>query len=451
MIHMSLQQIATATAGRLHRSDGSEEIIGLTIDSRALEPRQLFVALVGEQADGHDYAAAAARAGAAALLVEKAVDVDLPQIIVDDGRAALAQIATAWRHQLSPVIFGITGSNGKTTVKNLLAGILRQAAPTLATRGNYNNELGLPLTLCRLHEQHQYAVLEMGARQRGDIDVLAAIATPRIGLITNAGPAHLETFGSIRGVAEAKGEIYTCLPDDGVAIINADDEYANYWLGLCGQRRVIRFGRGANADVSCDDEGPRCTFQTPRGEFNVTLQLHGAHNVMNALAATAAALAVDIPLPSIAAGLASVGPEPGRLHYRYADGGWLIIDDTYNANPASLYAAIQTLTDEDGQELWLMLGDMGELGEGSRKLHAEIGEAARQMGVDRLYATGHWSEDAVLAFGHGGRHFTDRQSLVSAACADLKKGVRCLVKGSRSAGMEQVVQLLMGDCQRGAN
>ncbi|GAB4188010.1 MAG: UDP-N-acetylmuramoyl-tripeptide--D-alanyl-D-alanine ligase [Wenzhouxiangellaceae bacterium] len=442
MIRYTLQRAAELCFAQLLGGDAETEFHGLSSDSRLLRAGELFVALSGARVDGHDYVRQAAEQGAVAAIVERPQDGGVPQLVVDDSMTALSQLAANWRHEQAVQVVGITGSNGKTTVKNLVASILSGQAPTLATRGNYNNELGLPLTLCKLHAEHHYAVLEMGARHAGDIDVLAALAAPQVGLVNNAGPAHLETFGGLDGVARAKGEMYSSLPADGIAIINADDHYAPLWRGLAGKRRIIEFGRAAGAAVRTDDPGPECRIQTPAGSFEVRLQLHGPHNVMNALAATAIAIALDIPLDVITAGLQQTDAEPGRMAYSESPGGWLVIDDAYNANPASLYAAISTVMQEAGGELWLVLGDMGELGDGERKLHAEMGEAAQNLGVSRLYACGELCREAVRGFGRGARHFASREALTAALLDDIRPGVRCLVKGSRSAGMEVVAAAL---------
>jgi UDP-N-acetylmuramoyl-tripeptide--D-alanyl-D-alanine ligase len=452
MITLSLQQAQQRLQAELVCSAADTVLAtpfsGVAIDSRQVQPGHLFVALPGAQVDGHDYVAAAAEAGAAAALVTRVCDVALPQLVVQDTAQALALLARSWLLQHPVRVAAVTGSNGKTTVKNLLAGILAQVAPVLATPGNFNNELGLPLTLCQLDAAQRFAVLEMGARHRGDITALTEIARPQLGIVTNAGPAHLETFGGLEGVAAGKGEMFSQLPADGVAIINQDDAYADYWRDLAGSRRVLSFGRSQQADVHSACNGPDCLIHTPQGDVPVRLQLHGAHNVLNALAATAAALALDVPLAAIAKGLASVPAESGRLQYAHSDGGWDVIDDTYNANPASLYAALQTASAElaesaTKQQLWLVLGDMGELGESARKLHAEMGEAARHFGVQRLWATGELSSAAVSAFGPGGQHFDDKQALIKALLPALSTEVRCLIKGSRSAGMEQVVNALL--------
>ena len=332
----------------------------------------------------------------------------------------------------------------------MIASVLRRRGEVLATQGNYNNELGVPLTLFGLSQSHQFAVLEMGAAKAGDIAYLAGIAHPRVGVITNVGPAHLDGFGDQAGVARAKGEMYQALPADGTAVINADQPWAEGWQAGCSAGRVIRFAIAAEAEVQGEMLEHGVSIETPDGRFDVALPLPGEHNLSNALAATAVALALDVPLDDIRAGLEAVRPVPGRLNLVKADGGWQVIDDTYNANPASLYAALQVLTRQPG-EAWLALGDMKELGPDARKLHAEMGDAARALGVKRLYATGEMSEATVDAFGTGARHFEDRDALLTALRDALRPGVTCLVKGSRSMGMEHVVRgIVNGDGLREA-
>ncbi|MDX1381165.1 MAG: UDP-N-acetylmuramoyl-tripeptide--D-alanyl-D-alanine ligase [Xanthomonadales bacterium] len=423
---------------------------GVCTDSRKVEPGMLFAALPGERVDGHDFISRAVEAGAVAVLASREVSAGVPVLVVDDVLRALGQLAAGWRAECAPAVVGITGSNGKTTVKEMVASVLRRRGQVLATQGNYNNELGVPLTLFGLAPEHDFAVLEMGAAKAGDIAYLAGIAQPRVGVITNVGPAHLEGFGDQAGVARAKGEMYQALPADGTAVINADQPWAAGWQERCSAGRVIRFALSADAQVRGAMLEHKARIETPDGRFEVALVLPGEHNLSNALAATAVALALDVPLDDIRAGLEDVRPVPGRLNLLAADGGWQVIDDTYNANPASLYAALQVLTRQPG-EAWLALGDMKELGPDARKLHAEMGDAARALGVRRLYATGEMSKHTVDAFGGGARHFEDREALVTALKDALRPGVTCLVKGSRSMGMEHVVRAIVnGDGLREA-
>ncbi|NND45637.1 MAG: UDP-N-acetylmuramoyl-tripeptide--D-alanyl-D-alanine ligase [Xanthomonadales bacterium] len=411
---------------------------GVTIDSRAVQPGQLFAALPGARADGHDFVNAAAHSGAAAALVSRAVEHDIPQLLVEDVQIALGVLARHWRAQCGVHTVAITGSNGKTTTKEMVANILAGTGKTLATQGNLNNELGVPLTLFGLAPEHRFAVLEMGAARAGDIHYLAGIASPDVGLVTNVGPAHLQGFGSEEGVARAKGEIYQGLGKNGTAVINADEPWHPLWRDMADAGTVLTFGRGTDNDVSLTGTDARPLVRTPDGEFPLQLSLPGAHNVQNALAATAVAIACGCPVEQVRRGLEATCPVPGRLNMVHSEHGWIVIDDTYNANPASLYAALQVLARQQG-ERWLVLGDMKELGRDSRKLHAEMGEAARALGVSRLFAIGDASHATVDAFGTGGRHFADLPALIEQLRSELQPGIACLVKGSRSMGMERVV------------
>jgi len=448
---MQLGTIAMWTHGQLSGGDaqiGSVEVSGVVIDTRKLKPGDLFVAIKGERADGHDYLAAAAARGAVAALVTRKVDSELPQILVNDAELALGDLASAVRAQRDVRVVGITGSNGKTTVKTLVASILSRHGRTHVSAGNYNNELGLPLTLLAMPRDTEYAVLEMGAGKPGDIAYLAAIARPDIGLVTLIAPAHLARMGSIEGVAETKGAMYQALPADGIAIINADDSFASFFSGLAGARRQLRFGLDQPADIGADIieqrvDGSRFVLSTPQGDAEVSLPLPGRHNIANALAATAVALALEVPLETIVAGLEQVPGVAGRLRREVTAGGWTLIDDSYNANPGSMAAAIDTLRLAGG-ERWLVLGDMAELGADARALHAGIGELARVRGIDRLFAVGPFGAATVEAFGAGGEHFDDKAALIAVLHAQLHAGVTCLVKGLRSAGMEQVVLALGG-------
>lgn len=438
--------LKTAAAAAEGRAIGADiRLSGFCLDSRRVSVGNLFVALAGKHVDGHDFVEQAARQGAAAALVERRLPLDVAQILVDDVALALGRIARYWRSQLDVGLVGITGSNGKTTVKEMIDSILSRVGPTLATVGNYNNELGVPLTLGRLDAEHRYAVVEMGCGQPGDIRYLAELAAPQVGVVTNAGPAHLERLGSIEGVARTKGELFESLPDQGVAVINRDDDYADYWFGLSRHCARISFGRSSQADVrDRDGAGPVLGVDTPIGPIETRLALPGAHNRMNALAATAAAIALDIPAEQIAAGLAEVRGLPGRLEAHPTAAGWTLIDDTYNANPASLYAGLKVIS-ESGGEAWLVLGDMAELGGESEKMHAEMGQSAADLGVKRLFAVGRESQAAVFAFGQGARHYGSHSELAADLGAAVHEGVICLVKGSRSSAMETIVQDLIGE------
>jgi UDP-N-acetylmuramoyl-tripeptide--D-alanyl-D-alanine ligase len=441
---MSANTIAMWTHGRLHGADAT--VTGVVIDTRQVKPGDLFVAIKGDRVDGHDYLADAAARGAVAAMVTRKLEHELPQIVVDDSALALGDLASAVRAQRDVRVVGITGSNGKTTVKTLTASILSRHGRTHVSAGNYNNELGLPLSLLAMPLDTEFAVLEMGAGKPGDIAYLAAIARPDVGVVNLIAPAHLERMGSIEGVAETKGALYQALPADGVAIVNADDAFASFFDGLAGGRKLLHFGLDHAADVSARileqrPDGSRFVLQTPAGEAEVSLPLPGRHNIANALAASAIALALEVPLATIVAGLQSAEGVPGRLRREVTAGGWTVIDDSYNANPSSMLAAIDTLLLAGG-ERWLVLGDMAELGADARVLHASVGQRARERGVERLFAVGPLGAATVEAFGDGATHFIDKPALIAALRSQLHPGVTCLVKGSRSAGMEQVVVAL---------
>ncbi len=418
---------------------------GVCTDSRSIVPGSLFIALRGPNHDGHQHVAAAAGAGAVALLVEHSVDCVVPQIIVPDTRLALGQLAASWRQELATPLLAITGSNGKTTVKEMCAAILGEAGNTLATRGNLNNDIGMPLTLLRLQREHQYGVIEMGANHPGEIAYLTALARPQVAIINNAAAAHLEGFGSLEGVARAKGEIFEGLGENGVAIINADDQFAPLWRELTTEKSSISFGLEQAADVTAkwqgDIYGSRLEVTTPVDEFRVDLALPGRHNVMNALAAIAAATALNIDSQQIVAGLESMKAVGGRLQARCGVNGATVLDDSYNANPDSMRAGLQVLAECAG-ERYLALGDMGELGDDAAELHRQVGDEARRSGIDRLYACGELSRGAADAFGENGHFFEQQQQLIEALLPEMKNDVTVLVKGSRSSRMERVVEAL---------
>ena len=439
MIRMSLNR----AAGLLNCAPFQSDITfaGITSDSRQVVPGMLFAALAGQAFDGHDHIPQAMERGAIAALVSRDVPTGLPLLKVTDVLTALGTLAGHWRRECPAKVIGITGSNGKTTVKEMVASILRQDGLVLATGGNFNNELGLPLTVFQLDKSHDFAVLEMGASNPGDIAYLAGIAKPDVGVITNIGPAHLQGFINIQGVARAKGELFAALPRNGAAIINAAEPWVELWQDLNKAETILYFNGEGKNDVRAHHATDEVVVMTPVGEFSLQLPLPGLHNLTNALAATAVCLALDIPLAHIKSGLETVKPVPGRLSLKHASAGWTVIDDTYNANPASLYAALQVLSTQSG-EPWLVMGDMKELGSDSRKMHAELGDAARSLGVRRLFALGEASAAAVDAFGDRAVHFSSRDGLIQALRAELKPGVACLVKGSRSMGMEHVVNAI---------
>ena len=445
MLKLRLSEVALWTHGALHGADA--DVHGVGTDTRKLGTGELFVALRGEHQDGHDHLAQARERGAAGALVSRRVAVDLPQVVVSDTLLALGDLASAVRAQRRTRVVGITGSNGKTSVKTLATSILQRHGRTHANAGNFNNEIGLPLSLLAMPRDSEFAVLEMGAGKPGDIAYLAAIARPEVGLVNNIAPAHLERMRSLEGVAEIKGALYQALPADGVAVINADEAFAEFFVGLAGVRRILQFGFGDKADVRAEAielhaEGSTFALIAPQGRDRVRFSLAGRHNIANALAAAAIATALDVPLATIVTGLEDARGVDGRLQWREASGGWRVIDDSYNANPGSTEAAIATLALQPG-ERWLVLGDMAELGANADALHARIGEVARVAGIDRLFAVGMLSAHAAQAFGAGARHFANQASLTDALREALHAGVIVLVKGSRSSRMENVVAALL--------
>nr|VFK52310.1 MAG: UDP-N-acetylmuramoyl-tripeptide--D-alanyl-D-alanine ligase [Candidatus Kentron sp. TUN]VFK52738.1 MAG: UDP-N-acetylmuramoyl-tripeptide--D-alanyl-D-alanine ligase [Candidatus Kentron sp. TUN] len=445
MIRMHISEAAWLLGADYSGPDGVFQ--GCGIDSRVLPTGALFVALPGQHRDGHDFVNFSADQGAAAAMVERSgVHYPLPTIDVDDCHHALGQLASIWRKRFRCQLVAVTGSNGKTTVKELLAAILGKLGPTHATQGNLNNDLGVPLTLLGLSRRHRWAVVEMGANHPNEITALARIARPTIGVITQCAPAHLEGFGDIGSVAKAKGELLAGLGRTGIAIINADDPYADLWRNLAGDRRLMTFGLDNPADVSADYQleldRVKLTLKTPFGHQDAQIALPGRHNVLNALAATAAAIAAGCSLEIIAKGLMSAGKINGRLQVKYAQNGSRIIDDTYNANPGSLMAALKVLANY-GDPRWLILGDMGELGDEGPELHEQVGIVARESGVTRLFAMGTLSRYTVNAFGSGGYHYTDSASLLSAMRTELPQETTVLVKGSRHMQMEKVVNELL--------
>lgn len=443
---MKLSQIAMHLGAELVGLDA--DVASFSTDTRTLRAGDLFIALSGPNFDGNQFVARAAEAGAAAALVSR-VDpaAGIPQLLVPDTFVALGRLARAWREQFTLTRVAMTGSAGKTTTKEMVASIFAGMGPTLATLGNKNNEIGVPLTLLRLTGEHRYGVFELGANHRGEIAYTSGLVQPHAAVITNVGTAHLEGFGSRRGIAEAKGEIYGGLLPDGVAVINADDEFAPYWRELVGNRRRLEFSQQVPADVHATDvqAGANHAYgfvlHVAGASLPVQLQLLGHHNVGNALAAAALAHACGVPLAQIAAGLAATAPVAGRLVSHDLGGGRVVIDDTYNANPSAVKAAIDLLAGLPGRRV-LVLGDMGELGEATESGHHEVGEYARMKKIDALYAVGQYSGFTAGSFGAEARRFDDKQQLIEELEKELEGVVTLLVKGSRSARMEQVVDAL---------
>jgi len=451
---VALSQVAEWVEGRRLGDDVMLSSVG--IDTRALAPGALFVALRGERHDGHDLAAQAQAAGAVALLVQREVDSPLPQVLCADTRDALGELAAGVQRGRPAVVVALTGSNGKTSVKTLVHAILRKAGKAYANPGNRNNEIGLPLAVLEAPEDARFAVYEMGAGQPGDIAYLASIAPPNVSLVNNIMPAHLERMGSLLGVAETKGAIYEALPDDGIAVVNADDAFAPYFMQRIGARRVLRYGLENDAELRAaairgEGEGTVFQLQTPAGDAEVRLPLPGRHNVMNALAAAGLALAAGASLADVVAGLQDAPAVPGRQVPHALRGGAVLVDDSYNANPGSVAAAIDLLA-AAGYEGWLVLGDMKELGEGAGAMHAEIGDRARRAGLRRLWTVGPLAAEAARAFGDGAAHFDDQAALLAALGPALRAapaGTRCVVKGSRSSEMDKVVAALIAGDREG--
>lgn len=444
MIRLPLSEASRTLHATLLGED--RVFVGCSTDSRQTDPGALFIALHGARYDGHDYVAAASGHGASAAVVDREGDYDLPVLRVGDTHSALGQLAADWRRRFSLPLVAVTGSNGKTTVKEMLKAILSGRGGVLATHGNLNNDIGVPLTLFRLGAEHRYALIEMGANHAGEIRALCAIAAPGIAVITQCAPAHLLGFGDVQSVARAKGEIITALPLNGAAVINHDDEYAGLWTSLAGNREVIGFGFGPGATVTAESmhpwqQGSRFRLCLPDSSAEIRIALPGRHNLMNALAAAASAVALGLKVDEIAAGLEQVQAVNGRLKYLRGRAGSTLIDDSYNANPGSLEAAIEVLSSHDG-ERWLVLGDMGELGLAAVNLHARAGRQARAAGIERLYTLGDLSRSASRAFGSGARHCEDGDTLIDTLRKDLHAGVTVLIKGSRAMRMERCVAAL---------
>jgi UDP-N-acetylmuramoyl-tripeptide--D-alanyl-D-alanine ligase len=444
-----MSDLARRLDAPLHGADA--RFTRVTTDTRQLAPGDLFVALKGERFDGHDFIEPARKAGAAGALVSEPQPSNLPQVVVRDTLAGLQDYAISWRGDFHVPLVAVTGSNGKTTVKQMLSAIVARRGPVLATAGNLNNHIGVPLTLLSLREEHKTGVIEMGANHFGEIARLAEIARPDVGVVNNAGDAHLEGFGSREGVAKAKGELFEAL-EHGVSVINLDDDYAPLWRDLA-PGDVISFGLAEEADVRAVHPRPdppeapagmEFELRTPEGRQGVRLPLPGLHNVRNALAAAACAVALGMDARDIAAGLLNVRPVAGRLAWRKAAGGARLLDDTYNANPTSLRAGLELLAAVQARR-WLVLGDMGELGRGSEQMHHAAGEEARTLGIERLYAVGPLAREAARGFGPGAVHFEDVAALIAEVRERLKPDVAVLVKGSRSARMERVVAGLTGE------
>lgn len=416
----------------------------VSTDTRTLEADNLFFALSGPNFDGHDYIKEAKNKNAAAAVVTKEIPFDIPVLKVDDTIDALGKLAAYHRSKFALNIAAVTGSCGKTTTKTMVTAIFQQAGNTLGTQKSFNNHIGLPLTLLRLQKEHEFAILEMGANGPGNIEYLCSLAKPFVAAITNIAPAHLEGFGSIQGVASAKSEIFQALPKDGVAVVNADDRFADYLKTQSNTQNFVTFGIQNEADIQARNITldhacrPEFTLVTPKGEAQIKLPFVGEHNVMNALAAAAITYAFDISLDAIQYGLQNAVPVDMRLVYRQGVNDSIVFDDTYNANPLSFDAALHVLAQAKSKK-FLVVGDMGELGTNARDFHVEVGVKAKNLGVDRLFTIGELSQAAAEAFGKNASCYQSHDALLKDLQSQLAPGISVLVKGSRKAQMENVV------------
>ncbi|MCF2948603.1 UDP-N-acetylmuramoyl-tripeptide--D-alanyl-D-alanine ligase [Paraglaciecola aquimarina] len=455
MIPVSLSWVAEQAQGQLlGQFDSSIVVSGVSTDTRSIQPGDLFLALVGPNFDGHKFAQQAKEKGAIGLIVSRKIDTDLPCILVDDTKLALGRLGAAVKAEVAPKTIGITGSSGKTTVKEMVAAILSRRGKVLATKGNFNNDLGVPMTLLRLERHHEFAVIEMGANHLGEIAYTTNLVKPDVATIVNAAAAHLEGFGSLLGVARAKSEIFKGLSEKGankgLAIVNADSQFADYWLGKLKYNKVQTFSAEKAADVFAEDitlglDGcAQFDLVTPTGRIGITLALPGTHNVSNALVAASLAMEVGASLSDVQEGLRAMPHVSGRLQVKQLTNQVKIIDDTYNANVASVNAAIDLLSSFAGRKI-LLLGDMAELGEKARYYHEKVGEYAKQQGIDELYSLGVLSQSASAVFEQKGKHFSELAQMIEFLNEHVifeKCDISILVKGSRSARMELVVKAL---------
>ncbi len=449
MIDLTLHEINQLVKGELYSAD--RVISNVSIDTRALADKALYVAIKGERFDGHDFIEQAESSGAAALLLSQKVASKLPQIVVKEPRIALAEIAGAIRDKSQVKLCAITGSNGKTTIKEMVSAILAVKSSVLSTLGNFNNDIGVPLTLLRLKQEHEFAVIEMGANHADEIAYSSHYAKPDVVIISNAAAVHIEGFGCIDGVASAKAEIIESLDEGGIAILNADDDYFNLWRAIAGRRTCLSFGLNDIADVRAEN----ISNTIKNGQFistfdlkvnqqstSINLALAGEHNVINALAASAACIAFGIGIEQIKQGLEKLNAVKGRLQLSVSPEGYQVINDSYNANPASLQAALDAMQGSE-KECWVALGEFGELGTESKQVHTEMGLTIKQAGVTRLFATGELTKFTVEAFGDAASHYAKQEDLITAVQKEINSDVMLLVKGSRSQKMEVVVDGLI--------
>ena len=451
MIPVSLSWVAEQVQGKLlDANQGQLTIAGVSTDTRNIQRGDVFIALQGPNFDGHEFVQRAHESGASAAIVTKVLDIALPQIVVDDTKLALGLLAAAVKAEVAPLTVGITGSSGKTTVKEMVAAILSRRGKVLATKGNFNNDIGVPLTLLRLEHDHDFAVIEMGANHLGEIAYTTNLVKPDVATIVNAAAAHLEGFGSLLGVARAKSEIFKGLPGHGLAVLNADSQFYDFWKSKLRLTKIQSFSLESSTDFYAEDtilglDGcAQFDLVSPFGRVSVSLSLPGIHNVGNALVAAALAMGVGATLHDVAEGLRFMPHVAGRLQVKQLTNQVKILDDTYNANVASVHAAIDLLASFAGRRV-LVLGDMAELGEKSRYYHEQVGNYAKQKGIDQLYTLGVLSQSASDVFASQGKHFSQLETLNDYMLSQLsgeQRDITILVKGSRSAKMERVVTAL---------
>ena len=438
---LRLSEIASMAQGTLYGEDA--EILNISTDTRNLHFGDLFVALEGEKFDGHKFIDETVEQIARGVLIHKDVKTKIPSVVVEDTLTGLSLWAKEWRKAVNPKLVAVTGSNGKTTVKQMLSNVLSRVGSTCHTQGNLNNHIGVPLTLLTLRKQDQFAVIEMGANHFGEIDHLTRLAEPEIAVITNAGPAHLDGFGTIAGVAQAKGEIINGVQKNGTVVLNADDKYIDVWLNKAQHLKTITFGFGSGAQVRGNlREDGVLEVATDNLSFDIKLPMQGIHNASNALSVVAACSILGVDIEVIKKGLESENQVAGRLQAKKGMLGATVIDDTYNANPGSLQAAMQVLCAQQ-KEPWLVLGDMGELGEETASIHAQMGEMAKLAGVKKLFGLGELAKHAVEEFGENGFYFDKHDILSREVLAQMNANCCILVKGSRLMHMEDVVNFLI--------
>lgn len=453
MIRLTLKEIAAAVEGQISgpMNDADLEITSVTTDTRQIAAGDLFIALVGASFDGHEFVAQAAQLGAAAVIVERLLDVDVAQIVVADSQHALGALGAYVKAKVNPKTVAITGSNGKTTTKEMAAAILGLEGKVLATAGNFNNEIGVPLTLLRLTYEHQFAVIELGANHKGEIAYTSSLTRPDVALINNVMPAHIEGFGSIQGVAQAKSEIFSGLKEHGVAIVNGDSDFLSYWQQRVKEKPLKWFSRQNQdahvfaTDVALNEQGlASFILHAPQGQQAISLPVPGLHNVSNALAAASLCLEIGVSLATIANGFTHMQAAKGRLNVHQVRPGLTLIDDTYNANLASAQAAIDLLTLYPGKHIFVV-GDMGELGDQAREYHQELGEYALAKQVDAVAAVGVLSLHTAEGAASVGHYFSDKAPLyawLTEQLSNQEQPISILVKGSRSAHMEEVVAFI---------